>query len=46
MKNGSFKRGSVDGPVICMDDSYDPIVPAEEENEGRNSDRANVLVSI
>ena len=33
-ENGLFKRRRIDGLVVCMDDSYDPIVPVEEENEG------------
>ncbi len=32
-ENGLFKRRRVDGLVVCMNDSYDPIVPAEEGNK-------------
>lgn len=33
-QNGLFKRRKVDSLVVCMGDSYDPIVPADEGNEG------------
>lgn len=33
-ENRLFKRRRADGLVVCMNDSYDPIVPAEEEDEG------------
>jgi len=31
-ENGLFKRRRADGLVVCTNDSYDPIVPAEEGN--------------
>jgi len=33
-ENGLFRRRRVDGLVVCTNDSYDPIVPAEEGNGG------------
>ena len=39
-ENGLFKRRKVDGLVVRMGDSYDPIVPAEEDNEGTQTPTA------
>jgi serine/threonine protein kinase len=33
-ENDLFKRRRVDGLVVCMNDSYDPIVSVEKGNEG------------
>lgn len=39
-ENGLFKRRRADGLVVCMYDSYDPIVPGEEGNEGTQTPTA------
>lgn len=44
-KNGLFKRRRVDDLVICIADSYSPIMSAKEENKGTQTPTAAVKSS-